>query len=73
MRPPPHLRNLNPELLLCKGNAGTKNRAETEGKAIQRRPFLGIHLTCRHKMLRLLLMPGKLLLTGASYSCPLNL
>jgi len=27
-----HLKNTNPEYLLSKGNAGTKNRAETEGK-----------------------------------------
>jgi len=32
----PHtlLKNFNPELLLSKGNTGTKSGAETEGKAI---------------------------------------
>jgi len=30
--------NFNPELLLSKGNSGTKSRAETEGKAMQRLP-----------------------------------
>jgi hypothetical protein len=47
----PQLRNgqnFSPELLLSKGNPGTKNGAETEGKAIQRLPHLGIHPTCRH-------------------------
>jgi hypothetical protein len=28
-----HLKNINPELLPPKGNAGTKSGAETEGKA----------------------------------------
>ena len=33
MGPPIHLQNFNPELLLSKGNAGTKTEgAETEGK-----------------------------------------
>jgi hypothetical protein len=38
-----HLKNNNPEFLLSKGNTGTKNGAETKGKAIQRLPHLGIH------------------------------
>jgi hypothetical protein len=38
-----HLKNINPEFLLSKGNAGTKSGAETEGKVIQRLPHLGIH------------------------------
>ena len=38
----------NPEFLLSKGNAGTKSGAETEGKAIQSLPHLGIHSICRH-------------------------
>jgi hypothetical protein len=33
-----HLKNNNPELLLSKGNAGTKSEAESEGKGIQRLP-----------------------------------
>jgi len=37
---------MNPEFLLSKGNAGTKNGAETEGKAIQRLPHPGIHPIC---------------------------
>jgi hypothetical protein len=43
MGPPTHLKNINPEFLLSKGNAGTKSGTETEGKAIQRLPHLGIH------------------------------
>jgi hypothetical protein len=43
MGPPTHLKNINPELLLSKENAGTKSGAETEGKAIQRLPQLWIH------------------------------
>ena len=31
---PTHLQNFNPELLLSKGNAGAKSRAETKGKVI---------------------------------------
>jgi hypothetical protein len=38
----------NPELLLSKGNPGTKSRTETEGKSIQRMPHLGFHWqTCQ--------------------------
>jgi hypothetical protein len=36
MGPHTHLKNINPELLLSKGNAGTKRGVETEGKAIKR-------------------------------------
>jgi hypothetical protein len=32
MRPPTHLKNINPEFLLSKGNAGTKIGVKTEGK-----------------------------------------
>ena len=35
MGPPSHLKNIHSELLMSKGNAGTKSGAETEGKAIQ--------------------------------------
>jgi hypothetical protein len=46
MGSPTHLKIFNPELLLSKGNAGTKkNGAETEGKAIQKLFYLGILLT----------------------------
>jgi hypothetical protein len=34
MRSSTYPKNFNAELFLSKGNAGTKNRAETEGKAI---------------------------------------
>jgi hypothetical protein len=34
MEPPMHLKNINPELFLSKGNAGIKSGAETEGKAV---------------------------------------
>jgi hypothetical protein len=44
MRPQIHLKNINPEFLLSKRIAGTRSGAETEGKAIQRLPHLGIHL-----------------------------
>jgi hypothetical protein len=43
MRPSTHLKNINPELLLSKGNAGAKSRAESEEKAVQRLPHIGIH------------------------------
>ena len=52
-----HLQNFNPEFLLSQGDTGTMNRAETEGKSIQRLPHLGIHPTCRHQTQTLLLMP----------------
>jgi hypothetical protein len=45
---PTHLQNFNPELLLSKGNTGTKSRAETEGMAIQRLSQMEIHPICRH-------------------------
>jgi hypothetical protein len=35
--------------ILMRGNTETKCGAETEGKAIQRLPHLGIHPTCRNK------------------------
>jgi hypothetical protein len=57
MRLPTQLKNINTELFLSKGNAGTENGAETEGKAIQRLPHLGIHPICRHKTQTALLMP----------------
>ena len=37
-QPPIHLKNINPKFLLSKGNTGTKSRAETKGKFIQRLP-----------------------------------
>ena len=55
-RPRTHLKKFNPELLLSKGNIGTKSGAETKGKAIQRLPHLGIHPICRQQTQALLLM-----------------
>jgi hypothetical protein len=46
MVPLTYLKNINPELLLSKGNAGTKSGTETEGNAIQRLPPPGIHPIC---------------------------
>jgi hypothetical protein len=57
MGPHIHLKNINLELLLFKGNTGTKIGAETEGKAIQRLSHLGIHPICRHQTQSLLLIP----------------
>jgi hypothetical protein len=50
MEPPTQLKNINPEFLLSKENAGTKSGAETEGKAIQKLLHLGIHPICRYQM-----------------------
>jgi hypothetical protein len=44
---PTHLQIFKPELFLSKENTGEKSGTEAEGKAIQRLPPLGIHLTCR--------------------------
>jgi hypothetical protein len=41
-----HLKNINPEFPLSKGNAGTKIGTEIEGKATQRLLHLGIHPIC---------------------------
>jgi hypothetical protein len=43
MRPSTHLKNIDSEFLLSKGNAETKKGEGTEGKAIQRLSHLGIH------------------------------
>ena len=62
-------KNFNPELFLSKGNVGTKNGAETEGKAIKRL-WDPSHLqtpnsnTIAHAIL--------CLQTGAWYNCPLR-
>ena len=50
------LRRLNK--ILTKGNMDTKCRADTEGKAIQRLPHLGIHPIYRHQTRTLLWMLG---------------
>jgi hypothetical protein len=44
-----HIQNFNPELLLFKGNTGTKSGAKTEENAIQRLSHLRIHPICRHQ------------------------
>jgi hypothetical protein len=44
-----HLKNINPELLLSKGNAWTQSGAEIEGKATQKLPILEIHTFFRHQ------------------------
>jgi hypothetical protein len=57
MGPPTHVKIFNPELLLAKGNMGTKYEAETEGKANKRLPHLGIHAIRIHQTQTLLLIP----------------
>jgi hypothetical protein len=57
MGPLTYLKNISPELFLSKGNTGAKNGGETEGKAIQRLPHLGIHPICRLQTQTVLLMP----------------
>jgi hypothetical protein len=38
MGSPTHLKNIDPDFSLLKGNEGTKSKIETEGKATQRLP-----------------------------------
>jgi hypothetical protein len=57
MGPDMHLKNINSELFLSKGNAGTKNGGETEGKTIRRLLHLGIHHICRHQTQTVLMIP----------------
>ena len=64
-----YFKNFNPELVLSKKDTETKSGAETEGKAVQRQPYLGILPICKHQTQTLLLMP-KALLTGTWYSGP---
>jgi hypothetical protein len=49
--------NSSPELLMSKGNIGTKSGEETEGKAIQRLPHLGIYPICSCQTQTILLNP----------------
>jgi hypothetical protein len=44
--------------IITGGNMETKCGAETEGKAIQRQPLLGIHSIYSHQTQTLLWMPG---------------
>jgi hypothetical protein len=48
-------KNINPEVF-CLKEMESQSGAETEGKAIQRLPHLGIPLICRHQTQTLLLM-----------------
>jgi hypothetical protein len=57
MGPPNHLNNINTELFLSSGNAGAKSGTGTEGKAIQKLLYLGIHPICRLQIQTLLVMP----------------
>jgi hypothetical protein len=57
MGPPTHLQNSSPQLFLSNGNTETKSGTKTEGKAIQRLPYLESHLTSRHQTQTLLRMP----------------
>jgi hypothetical protein len=59
MAPLTNLKNNNGEFLLSKGNARIKSGVESEGKTIQRLPYLGIHPICRHKTQTLLQMPRR--------------
>jgi hypothetical protein len=72
MGPPTHLKIFNSELFLSKGNARKKNGAETDVKAIQRLPHLGIHLICRHPNPDNTADAKKYLGTGAWYGCPMR-
>ena len=51
------------------GRTETKYRAETDGKAIQKLPPMGIHPIYSHQTQTLFLDANKCLLTGAWYSC----
>jgi len=57
MGPLTHLQIFNPGLLLSKGNMGSKCGTESEGKAIQRLPYFGIHPTYSHQTQTLFQMP----------------
>jgi hypothetical protein len=73
MGPPTHLKIVYPEMFLTKGKKGThkKNGKDIEGKAIQRRPHVGIHPICRQQI-PTIVDAKKYLLTGAWHSCPLR-
>jgi hypothetical protein len=73
MGPFTNLKNINPEFLLSKENAGTKNEAETEGMAIKREsapPRDPSYLQTTNSDTIADVKKG--LLTGAGYSCPLR-
>ena len=54
---PTDLKIFNPELFLSKGNKGTTNGAESDGKSIQELPHLGIHPMPIPETLTLLMKP----------------
>jgi hypothetical protein len=72
MEPLTHLKNFNPELFLSKGNVGTESGTETEGKAIQKLPHLGIHPIYSHQTQTLLLMPKSACWQETDNSCLLR-
>ena len=45
-----HIGEVEPVETIFRGNIGTKSGAETEGKAIQRLPYLGMHPICNHQI-----------------------
>jgi hypothetical protein len=68
MGPSTHLKNINPEFLLSKENAGTKSGAETERPSDP--PRDPSHLLTPNP--DTIADAKKCLLTGAWYSCPLR-
>jgi hypothetical protein len=68
MGPSTHLKNINPEFLLSKGNAQTKTGAETEGHLETVLPRDPSHLLTPNP--DTIADVKKFLLTGARYSCP---
>jgi hypothetical protein len=73
MGPHTHLKNINPEFLLSKGNTSTKNGAKPEAKAIKRLPALPrdpFHMQTPNPDTTA--NAKKVLLTGAWYNCPLR-
>ena len=49
MVPLTHQKFCKPEIFLSKARVGTTNGAETEERAIQGLPYVGIHHVCRHQ------------------------
>jgi hypothetical protein len=54
---PPFSKNLTQNCSCLKEVQGQKGGVETEEKAIQRLPYLGIHPICSHQTQSLLVMP----------------
>jgi hypothetical protein len=72
MGPPTHVKNVNSELLLSKGNAGTESGAETERKTVQRLPHLGYPSHLQTPNPDTTANAKKYLLTVSWYICPLR-